>query len=331
MRVDDAATITPAEYYDERHARGWMEAWPTRKRERMLDLIRDIGLRPNARVLEFGCGEGIFAGAVKAALPALEVHGCDISATGIAKARRSFPEVEFHRLSEDGFSAPAGAYDLVLTHHVLEHVQDLQTTLTYMTGLLRPDGKLLHVFPCGNEGSLEFRLAYMIKGGIGAEGLFLIDDCSHVRRLTSAELERASRRIGLTMRQAFFANQFWGGLEYLTGIYHFTILEWLVTFCGTRAWTSARLWRLLAALLTVSLMRQGPANALAAYRHPRPVWKRVLFSAAVPFAALAYPFSWLVSTALKRAGDRKWRRGWTRPDGSEAYLLFGRLPGASTR
>ncbi len=316
-----ATGVTPAEYYDDRHAHGWMQAWPESKKNRVLSLIRQVGLQPGARVLEFGCGEGVFAGSVKAAMPALEVHACDISGTGIAKARRRFPDVKFHWLGEDDPTL-SGNYDLIFSHHVLEHVQDVEESLAFIAGLLKARGKALHIIPCGNPGSLEFRLARMIDGGTGGHGLFAIDDISHVRRMTSAELQEASRRTGLVPRQAFFANQFWGGIEYLTGIHHGIILEWLRTFRGSGTWGSTRLRAALSGMLAASLIRKGPAYVLATYNHRRPAWKRLLYTAAVPFAALASVVSKLVNMALEAASEREWRVARAQPNGSEAYSLF---------
>jgi hypothetical protein len=201
-------------------------------------------------------------------------------------------------------------------------VQDVDAALRYMASLLKLEGRLMHVFPCGNPGSLEFRLVSLIDGGIGMRGLFALDDSSHVSRLTSAELEQLCRRAGLLLREAFFANQFWGGIDYLTGIYHGTTLEWLRTFRGADAWSSTRLFCVLALLLFVSLIRNGPRYVFATYGHRRAVWKRAVYSAALPFAALAYPVSRLISTLLEGARNREWRLGKTRPNASEAYLIF---------
>ncbi len=322
MRCEYAAGLTAAQYYDERHERGWMHAWPNYKKNRIFKLIRELAPQMQARVLEFGCGEGVFAAAVKAACPTLEVHGCDISGTGIAKARRRCPAVEFHWLSPDGSGVPPGQFDVIYSHHVLEHVQDLDDALAFTSRLLKPGGKVMHVIPCGNQGSIEFRLSSAVKNGIGRGGLFALDDISHVRRLTTAELEQACRPAGLVLRKAFYANQFWGGLDYLTGIYHGTILEWLRTLRSGSWWRSMRLFCMLAALLIASLVRNGPGYALTTVGHRRTTWKRILFAAAAPFALALYPVSRLFSLLLEGARNLEWRFGKTRPNASEAYLIF---------
>lgn len=321
MRAELMTGITPAEYYDGRHARGWMQTWPEAKKQRILSLIRQAGLPVRARVLEFGCGEGVFAGAVRAAMPDVEVHACDISGIGIAKARRRFPGVAFHWLGEDD-STLGGDYDLVFSHHVLEHVQDVDESLSFIAGLLKPRGKALHIVPCGNPGSLEFRLSRMIDDKPGPHGLFPIDDISHVRRLASAELEELSRRYGLTLREVAFANQFWGGLDYLTAIHHGIVLDWLRTFARSGRTGSPWLVLALAGTMVASLIRNGPRYVLSTYDHPRPLWKRVLYTAAVPFAALTAPLSWIVNASLAAAAEREWRVARSRPNGAEAYLLF---------
>ena len=322
MRFDAGSAITPAEYYDLRHARGWMDVWPLDKQKRMIALFREMGLADQARVLEFGCGIGVFAGALKAALPNLEIHACDISPAAIAKARERFPNVTFHVLPTDGCPASAAAYDLVFTHHVLEHVQDLNAALSYIAGVLKPGGKVLHVFPCGNAGSLEYRITCMTKDGILPGGLFWIDDVSHVRRLTGCELVAASRSEGLLLRQAYFANQFWGALEYLTDTYPGTILGWLRTMCGRNRWTSVRLLWLIATLAGISVIRKAPAHVLKTFRHRRSGATAALIYAAVPFSILALPVSWLAGLLLQAVRDWEWSHCKQRPNGSEAYMTF---------
>jgi SAM-dependent methyltransferase len=322
MRFDTGSPITPAEYYDARHARGWMDVWPDDKRHRVVGLIRDLGLPDQARVLEFGCGVGVFAAAVKAAMPRLEVHACDISPTAIARARERFPNISFHVLPADGCRAPSDAYDLVFTHHVLEHVQDLNAVLSHIARVLKLGGRAFHVFPCGNEGSLEYSIACLTKEGILPGGLFWIDDGSHVRRLSSFELDEASRSKGLVLRQAYFVNQFWGGIEYLTDTYHGTLFGWLRTLRGRNRWASARLFCLFAGVTAVSLVRKGPAYILSTYRHPRPAGRRMLFWSAIPVSLMAWPLARMVGLILRWARDREWRRSKLLPNGSEAYLTF---------
>jgi SAM-dependent methyltransferase len=46
-----------------------------------------------------------------------------------------------------------GAFSLVFSLHVLEHVLDLQQTLDDIARLVAPQGSVCLILPCGNEGS----------------------------------------------------------------------------------------------------------------------------------------------------------------------------------
>ena len=210
---------------------GWMDFWPEDKKQRVINLIRDTGIGPRGRVLEYGCGVGVFAEALKHAIPSLDVHGCDISDIGVQKAAARCPDVRFHKIDSAELARLEGTFDVVYSHHVLEHVHDVSDVMRRIHALLKPGGKALHIVPCGNPGSLEY-VINELTAGIDNSGRFFTDDSSHVRRLTSGELTTSCLESGFQAREAVFANQFWGGVDYLTGEYHWTLLRWLNPRCG---------------------------------------------------------------------------------------------------
>ena len=301
-----------------------MDYWAPYKQRRIVELLRETGIPSNARVLEFGSGVGVFAGAVKSGMPSLEVHGCDISRTGVEKARARHPQVCFHLLDDDGAEPPLGHFDLIYSHHVLEHVQDLDGALARISALVRPGGLALHVVPCGNPGSLEHLAASLVRHGIsqGPDGLFYFDDISHVRRLTSATLEQAARRHGFTLRRALFANQFWGDIEYLSAQEYWGVFDWLNPSRGKDSMSCLKLLALLAVFAPLSVIRLAPGQVLRGLRTPKPAWKKTLFFAAAPLAALAYPFSWCVDALVQWGREWEWRHHAAAPNGGEMYLLF---------
>ncbi|HEY6347373.1 MAG TPA: class I SAM-dependent methyltransferase [Bryobacteraceae bacterium] len=321
MRPDDPFALTPAEYYDDRHTHGWMDSWPEDKRLRMIGLLRNAAGEGARRVLEYGCGVGVFANAVKAAMPQWEVHGCDISPVAISRARGRCPGVEFHLLTKSGPAPPLGSFDLIFTHHVLEHVDDVSKTVAHMTQVLKPGGKMLHVAPCSNPDSLEYRLS-QLSIGLDSSGCLFCDDSSHARRLNSVELAAVGREHGLVPQEAFFANQFWGGIDYLTGQYHSILLGWLNPMRGVTPAARLKLLGVAAGLGGLCLLRQGPRHVLQSLRIPSGVRKKCLLAAAAPFAVVLYPVSAAVNKSIHRLREREWRRRKRLPNGSEMYLVF---------
>jgi 2-polyprenyl-3-methyl-5-hydroxy-6-metoxy-1,4-benzoquinol methylase len=321
--------LTAAQYYDERHARGWMDFWPKDKRERIIGLLRDAGDEKTVRVLEYGCGVGVFASSLKTAMPHWEVHGCDISPVAISRARERCPGVTFHLLTGDGADPPLGTYDVIYTHHVLEHVASVSEALSQMTRSLEPGGKILHVAPCSNPDSLEYSLSQLYGKGIDSSGCLFCDDSSHVRRLNSFELTEACREHSLAPTEAFFANQFWGGIDYLTNEYYWTLLGWLNPAHGAKTLARLKLFGMALVLGGLCLLRQGPRLTFESLRKTTRTGKRVLLCAVAPIALLLSPLSLAVDKTLTWLKEREWNRKKRQPNGSEMYLVFEKLPAAA--
>src|ERR1017187_7488440 len=155
MRHLENQSITPQAFYDTRHARGWMDYWADDKLDRVLASVQDALPSRNCTVLEFGCGTGTFTQALKMRFPTLDVHGCDISPRGIEKAKARCPQATFHLLAGETADPPIPQCDVIYTHHVLEHVEDLEAAMPQIALLLRPGGYVWHILPCGNVGSIE--------------------------------------------------------------------------------------------------------------------------------------------------------------------------------
>jgi SAM-dependent methyltransferase len=322
----NAGTQTPEVFYDQRHARGWMDYWAQDKIDRVLNLIVSALPSAKATVLEYGCGTGVFTAALKAARPDLEVHGCDISPLGIQKARAGHSDIRFHLLTEAGAEPELPEPDVVYTHHVLEHVQDLEGTIAHIAHLVRPGGRVLHILPCGNSGSLEHNIATLIANGVASDGtgLFSLDDISHVRRLTSSDLEGVAARHGLVLERAFYANQFWGDIEYLSAQLYWGLLGWLNPRKARSAVAAGQLLALLLVFLSLSVIRIMPPYILKTFRYKRRLWKAVAFWLLVVPSAVLYPISAAINRSLIVAREWEWRHHKERRNGGEMYLLFTR-------
>jgi SAM-dependent methyltransferase len=104
------------------------------------DVLADVGypMRPGARVLDFGCGDGSMVDAfLEADYDAL---GCDIELAS---------ETDRLRLIEQPYRLPFedDAFDFVVSSQVLEHVNDHDIAFREIHRVLRPGGASLHLFP----------------------------------------------------------------------------------------------------------------------------------------------------------------------------------------
>jgi SAM-dependent methyltransferase len=135
---------------------GWDDDafWATGRREVEKALRRADKLGhpvPRGRALEFGCGTGRVTRALAAHFDAC--LGLDISPHMVEQARSAnadVPNVAFEVNVGERIAAPSGAFDLVYTRLVLQHVPGRAAILAYvreLTRVLAPGGLLLFQLP----------------------------------------------------------------------------------------------------------------------------------------------------------------------------------------
>jgi cyclopropane fatty-acyl-phospholipid synthase-like methyltransferase len=95
-------------------------------------------------VLDVGCGRGWLSGLLLRHYG--QVTAYDLSIEPIAKARESFPGVDFQ--TRDVMSDPPdGGYDLVVSSEVIEHIQDQQRFVDNLVDVTKPSGHLVLTTP----------------------------------------------------------------------------------------------------------------------------------------------------------------------------------------
>ena len=132
---------------DTEHTWGWGTPAGQRRAHRRADLLaRGAGLAPGMRVLEVGCGTGLFT----AMLARTEVRlvAIDISPALLEKARaRGLPEDRVRFVEGALEEAPiTGPFDAVIGSSVLHHL-DLRRALSRVYALLVPGGRVCFAEP----------------------------------------------------------------------------------------------------------------------------------------------------------------------------------------
>jgi SAM-dependent methyltransferase len=141
--------------------------------------------RPGARILDIGSGSGDLAAELVAELPTPEVHGLELSETGVEIARRKVPAAEFRRwdlLAEgDAPDEDAGWAEYAVCSEVLEHVDDPVALLRNARSFLAPGCRLVVTVPGGPMSAFDRH--------IGHRRHFSPDDAGATLRVAGYEVE----------------------------------------------------------------------------------------------------------------------------------------------
>ncbi len=109
--------------------------------ERRLALIRRWARTENARILVDGCGIGLYVRALRRFSP--HVVGLDIDAKVLAAAH--LPGL--CQAAGEHLPFPDNTFDTVLSHEVIEHVQDDRAVVAEMIRVLKPGGRAVIFCP----------------------------------------------------------------------------------------------------------------------------------------------------------------------------------------
>src|SRR5690242_13860289 len=111
-----------------------------RKFARICELVRTE--LPCRAFLDAGCGDGRYLAALDAELPE-RIAGVDISERILETARARIPRAELRQANLESLPFDDGAFDLVLSSQVIEHVLDAPAAMRELARVLRPGGTLV--------------------------------------------------------------------------------------------------------------------------------------------------------------------------------------------
>ncbi len=141
------------EYYEELWERLPEALQPPDLQLRLRFMLAQV--RPNDRALDLGCGDGTFTASLAAAVA--DVVGAEVAAAAIRRASARHPELRFELVPVDGpLPFDDGAFDLVWSSEVIEHVADTARWLSEVRRVLAPGGRLVMTTP--SHGRLRLAL-----------------------------------------------------------------------------------------------------------------------------------------------------------------------------
>jgi SAM-dependent methyltransferase len=100
-----------------------------------------LDLRPTDQVLEVGCDRGHYMTVLRPRCQ--RVFGIDVNDAALADN----PHPDVQRMDATALAFPSASFDRVVSMHTIEHIPDLQAALVEMARVLKPGGKMVHVYP----------------------------------------------------------------------------------------------------------------------------------------------------------------------------------------
>jgi len=312
-------------FYNERYSDGYLQSWPRAKENRVLSVLQQLHLPQAGKSLDFGCGSGVFTRVLRQALPHWDLAGTDISTVALRDAEKLQPDCRFFSLPTNGFGGPQ--YDFLFSHHVLEHVPDISDTVALICSGMKAKSSMLHILPCGNSGSFEEQLCRRVKGGIDTtrENRFYFEDEAHLRRLTTEQLSRLFAKHGFALQLAYYANQFYGAIQWITECNK----DWIRIFIDPSSALDTisyhKLYRLKRILLFINTLRRIPLVFFKGAEWRLSKDRLSLIDAAILLAGNPMSIvSFAAEFVIRQVVDREWRKRNRDPKGSEMYLYFTR-------
>lgn len=304
------------QFYDQWYQHGYMDEWPAEKKERVFQLIKELHLPPTGRLLDFGCGNGVFTAVLKAALPGWEVYGSDLSKVAVDNAAKRYPDCTFLFGDDPGLTEMQ--FDFIFSHHVLEHVDDPPAIARLIAKLCAPDAKMLHILPCGNANSFEHRLCRFVKNGIRTEkgNTFFFEEEMHLQRYTSNDLALLFAPHGFHESASWFANQFWGAVAWVSGM-NKQFIHLITNYrnaASVRGFLFLFYWRLCFTILYYLRRPYSYYQQLAASQQEvHSLVQKALFRVSLK-----------IKRQLERLSESEWNHKRAFKNGSEMYMLFQR-------
>jgi SAM-dependent methyltransferase len=111
--------------------------------ERRLAMIHRWGNTQNTRILVDGCGVGMYAARLLENSP--HVYAFDVEFARVRETHEHVPNA--HVAAAEAIPYPDEMFDLVLSHEVLEHVQNDRKAVAEMVRVLKPGGRAIIFCP----------------------------------------------------------------------------------------------------------------------------------------------------------------------------------------
>lgn len=133
-------------FFDSHGAVNAYDVFTPASNERLIDAFAQLsGLAPGARVVDLGCGSGVFTDALQRR--GYRCTGVDLSPKLIAIAQGKYKDIDFMTGDIEALPFADGSFDGVLLSGVVHHLPELSRCAAEVYRILRPGGAFVAFDP----------------------------------------------------------------------------------------------------------------------------------------------------------------------------------------
>jgi 2-polyprenyl-3-methyl-5-hydroxy-6-metoxy-1,4-benzoquinol methylase len=153
-----------------------------------------IGFVPSSsrRILDVGCGFGMFGELLKQEIPEAEVHGCELSQIALLEARKRL-DLVFEGAFENVKVPVNWYYDCIVFNDVLEHMVDPWAALEKARTLLTSNGRVVASIPNMRHFPTIWKLVLYGRWDYVNQGIL---DRTHLRFFTKESIRTLFKESG---------------------------------------------------------------------------------------------------------------------------------------
>ena len=107
-------------------------------------LSKTLTAKTTGKVLDIGCGGGVYTNKVKGKWPNLKYYALDISQTAIKSAKSRFIGIQFQVANAEKLPYPGNLFEFVFIRQVLDHLKEPNRALKEIYRVLKP-GKFAYL------------------------------------------------------------------------------------------------------------------------------------------------------------------------------------------
>ena len=185
--------------------------------KKALQVLKKTSIGEN--ILDFGCGAGRFARALKDYRPDLKVYGCDISKQAIDVAKRTNDGVFYETSDSEKTTYLDKNFSNIFVFDVLEHVYKPTEVLNELSRILKDNGTLFLQVPCEKD---WLSLWYWLDK-LGLKKDLTKKFAGHVNFWSRKELEKLIMSAGFKIEKKYYGDHLLGQKA---GVLAFYLTAW---------------------------------------------------------------------------------------------------------